>query len=158
MVYLIVIALSAFLSAACIITHYELLRLTGLLIPRLTFVTRSKVLIVIGGVFLAHIVEICLFALGYWLMLPYPDLGAIRGDFNGSPLDLFYFSITSYTTLGVGDLLPHGALRFVSGIEALVGFVLVGWSASFTYLTMEQFWAQHGGHRKRGAADTRPPP
>lgn len=28
----------------------------------------------------------------------------------------------------------------VAGTEALTGFVLIGWSASFTYLEMEKFW------------------
>jgi len=28
----------------------------------------------------------------------------------------------------------------VTGTEALTGFLLIGWSASFTYLEMERFW------------------
>jgi hypothetical protein len=31
-------------------------------------------------------------------------------------------------------------MRIVAGIESLNGLVLIGWSASFTYLTMERFW------------------
>ena len=54
--------------------------------------------------------------------------------------DVFYFSITTYTTLGIGDLFPHGAIRIVSGMEALNGLVMVGWTASFTYLKMERYW------------------
>ena len=54
--------------------------------------------------------------------------------------DAFYFSITSYTTLGIGDLYPTGALRIISGIEALNGLVMAGWTASLTYLYMEKFW------------------
>jgi hypothetical protein len=37
------------------------------------------------------------------------------------------------------DLFPHGPLRIVAGIETLNGFILIGWSASFTYLSMEKF-------------------
>ena len=37
-------------------------------------------------------------------------------------------------------------MRLVAGVESLNGLVLIGWSASFTYLTMEEFWG-----RKRGA-------
>jgi hypothetical protein len=42
--------------------------------------------------------------------------------------------------VGFGDLVPSGPIRFLSGMEALTGFVLIAWSASFTYLEMERFW------------------
>ena len=35
---------------------------------------------------------------------------------------------------------PLGPVRFLSGTEALTGFVMITWSASFTYLEMERFW------------------
>jgi hypothetical protein len=53
-----------------------------------------------------------------------------------------YFSAITYTTVGYGDLVPLGALRFLAAVESLAGFVLVSWSASFTYLVMERFWGQ----------------
>jgi hypothetical protein len=63
---------------------------------------------------------------------------------GGGFVDFFYFSITCYTTLGLGDVFPSGAMRIVAGIEALNGFVLIGWSTSFTYLAMERFWKEAG--------------
>ena len=33
-------------------------------------------------------------------------------------------------------------MRLLTGIEALNGLVLIGWSASFTYLAMEEFWGE----------------
>jgi hypothetical protein len=47
-----------------------------------------------------------------------------------------------FTTLGLGDLVPVGAVRFMTGTEALTGFVLIAWSASFTFVEMERFWKQ----------------
>lgn len=140
MVLLIVIGVALALVSACVLIHYEVLRLTSELIPRLSISTRGKLLVVIAGVFGAHVLEICLFALGYATMDHFPVLGTISGQFSGSGADFFYFSITSYTTLGVGDLFPHGDLRLIAGLEALIGFVLIGWSASFTYIAMEKFW------------------
>ncbi len=32
-------------------------------------------------------------------------------------------------------------MRIVAGIEALTGLLLIAWSASFTYLTMERLWS-----------------
>ena len=101
---------------------------------------RALSLVVISGVLLAHLVEICLFAVGFFVMHAYLGLGSVKGEFNGSLLDYFYFSAITYSTLGVGDLFPTGVIRLVAGVEALTGFVLIGWSASFTYLTMQRSW------------------
>ena len=35
--------------------------------------------------------------------------------------------------------MPVGAIRFLVGTEALTGFVLVTWSASFTFVEMQRF-------------------
>jgi hypothetical protein len=51
-----------------------------------------------------------------------------------------YFSAVVYSTLGLGDVLPHGTMRFMVGTEALTGFLLVTWSASFTFMEMERWW------------------
>ena len=37
--------------------------------------------------------------------------------------DAFYLSATTFTTLGFGDLTPMGAIRVLSGCEALTGLV-----------------------------------
>jgi len=53
---------------------------------------------------------------------------------------IFNFSAETYTTIGLGDTYPLGPLRLITGIEALNGLLLIGWSASFTYLAMQKFW------------------
>ncbi len=128
------------LVAATVAIHDEVLRGTAQLIPRMRIPLRSRILVVIAGVFVAHLVAIALYAIVFYLMHTHFGLGSVAGAFEGSALDFFYFSITSYTTLGVGDVAPHGLLRIIAGVEALNGFVLIGWSASFTYLAMERFW------------------
>jgi hypothetical protein len=130
------------LVALTVIVHYESLRAISSITANLGIPHRTLSLVVIAGVLLAHLIEICLFAAGFFLMHTRLGLGAIAGDFNGTTLDYFYFSATTYSTLGVGDLFPTGAIRLVAGIEALTGFVLIGWSASFTYLTMQRSWDQ----------------
>ena len=55
-------------------------------------------------------------------------------------LDAVYLSATTYTTLGFGDLAPVGPIRFTAGTMALTGFVLITWSASFTFLEMSRDW------------------
>ena len=34
-------------------------------------------------------------------------------------------------------------LRILVGTESLNGLILITWSASFTYLSMEKFWQDH---------------
>jgi len=62
-----------------------------------------------------------------------------------------YFSAETYTSLGFGDLTPAGPLRLLSGVEALNGLVLIGWSASFTYIAMERFWNLSPADRPAGS-------
>lgn len=76
--------------------------------------------------------------------------GSLAGHIEGGLLDYFYFSMATYTTLGIGDLHPSGVMRLVAGVESLNGLVFIGWSASFTYLTMEEFWGPKA--KERGGA------
>lgn len=56
-------------------------------------------------------------------------------------MNCLYFSAETYTTLGFGDLTPAGPVRLLAGVEALNGLLLIGWSASYTYIAMERFWS-----------------
>jgi hypothetical protein len=87
-----------------------------------------------------HILEIWMFGLGIFLLLQAPGLGQLVGAEPSRLLDAVYASATTYSTLGYGDLVPKGALRFLFGTEALVGFLMITWSASFAYLEMQRFW------------------
>jgi hypothetical protein len=136
------------LVSSAVIIHYESLRAISIFTSVLTIPHRALSLVVIAGVLLAHLIEICLFAVGFFVMHAHLGLGSVEGEFNGSMLDYFYFSATTYSTLGVGDLFPTGVIRLVAGIEALTGFVLIGWSASFTYLSMQRSWDQMQAARR----------
>lgn len=142
MVISIAVALSLLLVAATVLIHYEFLRVISAFSSRLAIPRRAHILVVISGVMMAHIVEVALYAATYFVCERMGGLGHIDGLTEGGALDHFYFSITSFTTLGVGDVHPRGALRLLAGVEALNGLVLIGWSASYTYLSMEQFWAE----------------
>jgi hypothetical protein len=55
-------------------------------------------------------------------------------------LDCVYLSFITFTTVGYGDLVAHGYLRYLTGIEALTGLILITWSASFMFLEMQKDW------------------
>jgi hypothetical protein len=145
------ISLALFVSLALVVAtvliHYEVLRAASRLIPRLSIPLRTRILVVIAVAFVAHLLEIGLYAFAFFLMNHQFGLGAIGGATEGGALDFFYFSITTYTTMGFGDLSPHGPIRVVAGVEGLNGLLLIAWSASFTYLSMEKFWEEH--HKER---------
>jgi hypothetical protein len=136
----IAVLISLLLATATVLVHYEMLQFAATLPSRLSYPARPRILIVIAVVLAAHLAEAALYALAYYAMQTHLKLGALVGHLEGDFLDFAYFSMATYTTLGIGDVHPSGAMRIVARFESLNGFVLIGWSASFTYLTMERFW------------------
>jgi ion channel len=134
--------LAAFLVAANILVHYEMLRLMSAYVPGLPIAVRLKVLVVVLGCFVAHTVEVWLYALAY-LLIDRAGIGSLQGQVDESFADFLYFSATSYSTLGFGDVYPTGALRLISGIEGINGLFLIAWSTSFTYFVMDRLWPLH---------------
>ena len=123
-----------------VMIHYEFLRQITLLLPKMHIRERFRIVL---GVFLAltaHAIEVWVFAISFYLMHHAQGWGELQGNFNGSLLDCVYFSFTTYTTLGTGDIEPHGDLRFLTGLESLTGLVLITWTASFLYLEMVRYW------------------
>lgn len=128
------------LVAVAVTIHYEMLRVLSIIIPKLKIKHRLRVLIGVFGTICAHIVEVWLFGLAFFLMLATGNFGSLEGNFDGSLVDCVYFSFTNYTTLGYGDIEPFGAVRFLAGLEAITGLSLITWSASFMFMEMTQFW------------------
>lgn len=143
-VNLMIVAATLLTVSAAVLTHYEGLLFVSRGLQRLGGPRRAKVLYGILSMVILHVVEIWLFGVVMWLLLKWPGAGhiAMSGGTGAPPafLDAIYLSAITFTTVGFGDLAPVGPIRFLSGTEALTGFVLIGWSASFTYLEMERFW------------------
>ena len=150
MVTVIAAVLSLLLVAASVLIHYECLHAISEYSRRLAIPQRTHILVVITGVLIAHVVEVTLYAATYFLCEQWGGLGHIDGEMEGGVLD-FYFSVTTFTTLGIGDVHPRGALRLIAGVQSLNGLVLIGWSASFTYLSMEQFWTDNPRPTRHGS-------
>jgi len=111
------------------------------LLPGLGIKPRAKLIVVIIAAFLAHALEIALYALAIWGLVRFGGLGTLA-DSSRFSLDVsLYFSAETYTSLGYGDVVPGGAVRLLAGVEALNGLLLIGWSASYTYIAMERFWS-----------------
>ena len=143
--------ISVVLTVLTVVIHYEFL-VTRWPVRNQLISVRIGMLRLLVAIFAAHAIEIILYAIALYLMHGHLGLGTITGEISGAPMDYFYFSAVSYTTLGFGDVLPQGPIRLVVAVESLNGLVLIGWSTSYTYLAMQRF----SRAARRWHADTRP--
>lgn len=51
-----------------------------------------------------------------------------------------YFSLVTFSTLGYGDMTIGTSHRLLSGIEAINGILLIGWSTTLMFTVMQQIW------------------
>ena len=154
----VVVVTTMLLVSSCVLLHYETLRLLSLLLLRFHGKRRRRILVLVFALLALAVAEIWIFGLGYELLLNCDGYGALHGPTTQTDglLDYVYFSASIYTTLGLGDFVPSGSIRFFVGMEALVGFTLISWSAAFTFLEMERFWRDSTAQRHRVAYGSAP--
>jgi hypothetical protein len=148
MIYIIVV--NVLVVALAVLIHYEFLYHTAHYLPKIPVHRRYRIVVGTFGLLTAHTIEICMFAVAYYWMNNSAQWGSLKGNFTGSLLDCVYFSFSVYSTLGFGDITPHGDLRFLVGLESLAGLMLITWTASFLYLEMKRHW-------NNGDSDQTPP-
>lgn len=137
----LVVAVTALSVGIAVLVHYEGLSLLSRgLSRRHESHRRRKVLYGIFGVLALHVTEIWIFGTAIWGLLHLEHTGSIAGAHPLGLFDAVYMSAVTFTTVGFGDLAPVGPIRFLAGTLALTGFVLITWSASFTYLEMTRDW------------------
>ncbi len=137
---LIVVLINILIVALSVLVHYEFLHQSTKLLPMFHIKHRARVLVVVIIALIAHVIEVWIYALSYFWLHGNERWGYLQGNFDGSLLDSVYFSFTTFSTLGFGDIEPIGNIRFLVGMEALAGFVLITWSASFLFYEMQKHW------------------
>jgi len=81
-----------------------------------------------------HVVEVVIWAVAYRVLTPISSLDTFE--------KAMYFSVVTFTTLGYGDItLPEQEWRMLSGIEALNGILLVGWTTAFLFAVVQRTWS-----------------
>lgn len=128
------------LVGLCVLVQYEWLVMTWNWIAAHRRHRRVQVLYAILSIMALHVAQIWIFGLALWGLLRWPATGGLLGADAPDLLECVYLSAITFSTIGFGDLAPAGAIRFLSATEALAGFVLITWSASFTYLEMAKLW------------------
>ena len=138
---IITLLVTLLLVGLVVLIHFEaLLRLSDFMVsPRHR--SRVNLMICILGALVAHVIEVWVFGLGYFALIGQKEYGWFEGIVLEPTLgDCGYYSFVTYTTLGFGDMIPHGPIRFLTGMEALTGLLLITWTASFMFLQMQRFW------------------
>ena len=82
-----------------------------------------------GVILILHLIEIGVWAGVYFWQHCLPD-------FETS----LYFSATTYTTLGYGDVVLPRPWRLAGVLESLTGVLLLGWSAAFFFAVVSRFF------------------
>jgi hypothetical protein len=84
---------------------------------------RSRVIAMISvvfGLFLVLTVEVWLWAACYWALDALPDFE-----------HALYFSTVAFSTVGFGDVVPAEKWRLLGALEAVNGFLMIGWSTAY---------------------------
>lgn len=95
---------------------------------------RAMLILVSSAVFVVflHAIEIVVWAAAYQSILPTNELGTFE--------EAVYFSFVTFTTLGYGDITLSQGYRLLSGIEALNGIILVGWTTAMIFSVVQHVW------------------
>jgi hypothetical protein len=88
-----------------------------------------------------HIIQVTLWALVYLFLVPDNQLMTLEAA--------VYFSVVTFTTLGYGDITLQPEWRLLSGVEALNGALLVGWTTAFFFLIIQRSWQSMARSRTR---------
>jgi hypothetical protein len=72
------------------------------------------------GIFLLHTLEVWVWAIAYVLTHAIEEFEAA-----------LYFSTVTFSTVGFGDVRPSLAWRQFASLEAIDGFILIGWSIAY---------------------------
>lgn len=137
---LAVFLLNSAIIATVVLIHYEFLFRMSTLIPKMKIKHRFRIVVGVIGALIAHSIEIWLFAIAYYYLHRADGWGYLEGNFNGSLQDCVYFSFTTFSTLGFGDIEPFGHIRHLVGLESLTGLLMITWTASFLYFEMQRYW------------------
>ena len=114
----------------------------------------TRVMLAVLILFVAHFFQITVYAVAFGVGHQVLNLGDFSGEGVQKVLDYFYFSTVSFTSLGLGDIFPKDHLRFLTGVEALNGLLLIAWSGAFLFAMMNRLWdwppcAERDGPSKR---------
>jgi hypothetical protein len=109
------------------------------MLQRLEGRPRTQILFTVMASFVGHSISVWAFGVAYYVLANHMGFGALAGNIDHELFDYVYFSVVSYSSLGLGDVYPTGGLQLLVGVEAITGLILIGWTITFTYLVTEKY-------------------
>ncbi|MCG8378267.1 MAG: potassium channel family protein [Proteobacteria bacterium] len=121
--------------------HYTALLSITRLLERFHGTHPASIVLALFLAVFAHLFEILIFAVAWQILFTMEliTFSIEAPDF----IDLIYFSGTTYTTIGYGDIILTGNGRIMAVVEGVMGLVLIAWTASFTYYEMNRKWIKN---------------
>jgi len=118
--------------------HYGVLLLTTWILASFHGRHPATIILSLFLAVVAHLLEILVFAVAWYQS---HRTGLIQFSIaDPGFIDILYFSGTTYTTIGYGDIVIVGNGRIAAVVEGVMGLVLIAWTASFTYFEMNRKW------------------
>lgn len=148
---LLVIAATAVAVVVVVAIHFEGMLILGRrtervrTVRRLPVLGRLRMIGIVLGLIVLHLLEVVVFGVAIWALQLVSGIGGIAGVEEPGLFEACYLSAVSYSTVGFGDVFPTGAIRWLAGTEAVVGLMMIAWSASFAYLEMSRHWHEDTG-------------
>jgi hypothetical protein len=92
---------------------------------------------VVYGLLMLHLLQIIVWAACYQWKGCFPDFETA-----------FYYSATSYSTVGYGDVIPPANWRILGSVEAVTGILMFGWSTGVLFSVVNHLQERFNEHRK----------
>lgn len=81
-----------------------------------------------------HIAEVAPWASAYLLL---PNIDSLNSFEEAT-----YFATVTFASLGYGDIVISGPWRLLSGIQAMNGLLVFGWSTALLFAVVERIWGR----------------
>ena len=88
-----------------------------------------------------HLIEIFVWAVAYLFVISDSNIQTMESA--------FYFSTVTFTTVGYGDITLSSDWRLLSGLEAINGILLVGWTTAFLFSVLQRAWQSPGNNNEK---------
>ena len=87
---------------------------------------------------ISHVIHVSLFAILYLIYINQYgfELGFVDVE-DYSFMNIFYFSSSIYTTLGIGDIYPKSTMKLIASIQSILGLVMIALTASAIFLKLK---------------------
>lgn len=99
--------------------------------------TRVVSLLIYTSIFITFLntCEAIIWALLYYFLPEILEINTLE--------EAIYFSLVTFTTLGFGDVTIGPNYRILTGIEAMNGILLIGWSTALMFATVQSIWKRN---------------